>query len=310
MADEAGREPPSADELRALLTERSNWGRWGEDDERGAVNLIDARKRLEALALPRTGRVVTISRPYPKEPGPANPTPAQHFLRRGERPHGSGAVVDYYGFVYHGHAHTHLDALCHVWGPDGGWQGRDPDSFVTGEGVTFGDVTAWETGILTRGVLLDVPRHRGEPHVVPGRPVHGRELEEIAERQGVEVRPGDALVVHSGRESYQAAHPAAFLGDRSQPAPGLHASCMRYVRDRDAAALVWDLMDARPNEYELGWAVHPVIYAFGVALIDNALLEPLAAACAEEGRYEFLLIVAPLRVPGGTGSPVNPLAVF
>ncbi len=310
MADEAGREPPAADELRALLTERSNWGRWGEDDERGAVNLIDARKRLEALALPRTGRVVTISRPYPKEPGPANPTPAQHFLRRGERPHGSGAVVDYYGFVYHGHAHTHLDALCHVWGPDGGWQGRDPDSFVTGEGVTFGDVTAWETGILTRGVLLDVPRHRGEPHVVPGRPVHGRELEEIAGRQGVEVRPGDALVVHSGRESYQAAHPAAFLGDRSQPAPGLHASCMRYVRDRDAAALVWDLMDARPNEYELGWAVHPVIYAFGVALIDNALLEPLAAACAEEGRYEFLLIVAPLRVPGGTGSPVNPLAVF
>ena len=310
MADEAGREPPSADEVRALLTERSNWGRWGEDDERGAVNLIDARKRLEALALPRTGRVVTISRPYPKEPGPANPTPAQHFLRRGERPHGSGAVVDYYGFVYHGHAHTHLDALCHVWGPDGGWQGRDPDSFVTGEGVTFGDVTAWETGILTRGVLLDVPRHRGEPHVVPGRPVHGRELEEIARRQGVEVRPGDALVVHSGRESYQAAHPSAFLGDRSQPAPGLHASCMRYVRDSDAAALVWDLMDARPNEYELGWAVHPVIYAFGVALIDNALLEPLAAACAEEGRYEFLLIVAPLRVQGGTGSPVNPLAVF
>ena len=310
MADEAGREPPTADEVRALLTERSNWGRWGGDDERGAVNLIDARKRLEALALPRSGRVVTISRPYPKEPGPANPTPAQHFIRRGERPHGSGAVVDYYGFVYHGHAHTHLDALCHVWGPDGGWQGRDPDSFVTGEGVTFGDVTAWETGILTRGVLLDAPRHRGEPHVTPERPVHGRELEEIAERQGVEVRPGDALVVYGGRESYQAAHPGAFLGDRSQPAPGLHASCMRYIRDRDAAALVWDLMDARPNEYELGWAVHPVIYAFGVALIDNALLEPLAAACAEEGRYEFLLIVAPLRVPGGTGSPVNPLAVF
>ena len=311
MADERdGRALPSIDEVHGWLTERNNWGRWGDDDQRGAVNLIDAAKRLEALAMARTGRVVSISRPYPKEPGPTNPTPAQHFIRRGERPHDSGAVVDYYGFVYHGHNHTHLDALCHVWDGRGGWQGRDPDEFVTGEGVTFGDVTAWETGIITRGVLLDVPRHRGEPHVTLDRPVTGAELADIAEAQGVEVGPGDALVVYSGREAYQAAHPDAFLGRREEPAPGLHASCMGYIRDRDVAVLVWDLMDARPNEYELGWAVHPVIYAFGVALVDNALLEPLADACAEESRHDFALIVAPLRVPGGTGSPVNPLAVF
>ena len=95
-----------------------------------------------------------------------------------------------------------------------------------------------------------------------------------------------------------------------EEAAALHASCMGYIRDRDVSMLVWDMMDARPNEYELGWAVHPVIYAFGVALVDNALLQPLAEACAEEGRYEFLLVVAPLRVPGGTGSPVNPLVIF
>ena len=181
---------------------------------------------------------------------------------------------------------------------------------MTGEGVTFGDVTAYETGIITRGVLLDVPRHRGEPHVTVDRPVHGWELEEIAEAQGVTIEPGDALVVYSGREAYQAAYPTAFLGNREEPSPGLHTSCMGYIRDRDVAMLVWDLMDARPVDYELGWAVHPVLYAFGVALLDNALLEPLADICAEEGRYEFLLVVAPLRVPGGTGSPVNPLAVF
>ena len=311
MADERdGRALPSKDEVHGWLTERGNWGRWGDDDERGAVNLIDARKRVEALALARTGRVVSMSRPYPKEPGPTNPTPAQHFIRRNARPHGTGSVVDHYGFVYHGHNHTHLDALCHVWDARGGWQGRDPDEFITGEGVTFGDVTAWDTGIITRGVLLDVPRHRGEPHVTIDRPVTGAELADIAEAQGVEVGPGDALVVYSGRESYQAAHPGFFFGSREEPAPGLHASCMAYIRDRDAAMLVWDMMDARPNEYELGWAVHPVIYAFGVALVDNALLEPLADACAEEGRREFALIVAPLVVPGGTGSPVNPLAVF
>ena len=308
--DQSGRALPSQDEVDAWLTERNNWGRWGDDDERGAVNLIDAEKRLQALALARTGRVVSISRPYPKEPGPTNPHPAQHFIRRGDRPHDSGAVVDYYGFIYHGHNHTHLDALSHVWDARGAWQGRDPDDFVTGEGVTFGDVTAYETGIITRGVLLDVPRHRGEPHVTVDRPVHGWELEEIAEAQGVTIEPGDALVVYSGREAYQAAYPTAFLGNREEPSPGLHTSCMGYIRDRDVAMLVWDLMDARPVDYELGWAVHPVLYAFGVALLDNALLEPLAGVCAEEGRYEFLLVVAPLRVPGGTGSPVNPLAVF
>ncbi|MXZ45656.1 MAG: cyclase family protein [Chloroflexi bacterium] len=311
MANEQdGRALPSQDEVHAWLTEDNNWGRWGDDDEAGAVNLIDAAKRLDALAMARTGRVVSVSRPYPKEPGPTNPTPAQHFVRRNRRPNDTGSVVDYYGFVYHGHNHTHLDALCHVWDDGGAWQGRDPDEFITGEGVTFGDVTAWETGIITRGVLLDVPRYRGEPYVTVDRPVHGWELEEIAAAQGVEVRPGDAVLVHSGREAFQDANPNFFFGDREAPTPGLHATCMRYIRDRDVAVLVWDMMDARPNEYGLGWAVHPVIYAFGVALVDNALLLPLAEACAEEGRYEFLLIVAPLRVQGGTGSPVNPLAIF
>ena len=301
---------PTQDEVDGWITGRRNWGRWGDDDERGAVNLVDASKRLAALALARSGRVVSLSRPYPKEPGPTNPTPAQHFIRQLDRPNGAGAVVDYYGFVYHGYTHTHLDALSHVWDRNGGWQGRDPAEFVTGEGVTFGDVTAWDTGILTRGVLLDVPRHRGEPHVTVDRPVHGWELETIAEAQGVVLGPGDAVVVYSGRESYQAAHRDAFLGAPDQPSPGLHASCLRFLRDHDVAVLAWDMMDARPNEYGLAWAVHPAIYSFGVAFIDNALLGPLAEACAEEQRHEFLLIVAPLNVPGGTGSPVNPLAVF
>ena len=172
-------------------------------------------------------------------------------------------------------------------------------------------MTAWETGILTRGVLLDVPRHRGEPHVTLERPVHGWELEEVAKAQGVVVEPGDALIVYSGREAYQAQHPDEFLGSRDgQPVPGLHASCMPFIRDHDVSLLVWDMMDARPNEYGLPWSMHGVLYSYGVALLDNALLQPLAEACAEEGRYEFLLIVAPLKVPGGTGSPVNPLAVF
>ena len=92
--------------------------------------------------------------------------------------------------------------------------------------------------------------------------------------------------------------------------PGLHVSCLPFIRDNDISVLVWDMMDHTPNGYNIPWSVHGVIFAYGVALLDNALLQPLAEACQEEGRYEFMLTIAPLRVAGGTGSPVNPIALF
>ena len=91
---------------------------------------------------------------------------------------------------------------------------------------------------------------------------------------------------------------------------GLHALWLTFVRDSDVSILGWDMMDAEPNGYDIQWSVHGVIFAYGVALLDNSLLQPLAEACAEEGRYEFMLTINPLRVIGGTGSPVNPIAVF
>ena len=297
---------PTSDEVNSWLTERRNWGRWGDDDSRGAVNLITDEKRLAAFGLVQQARVVSISREYPKNPGPTNPVPAQHFMRRNVREPGGGSVVDYYGFIYHGYTHTHLDALCHVWDKNGAWQGRDPDEFITGEGVTHADVTAWDTGIITRGVLLDVPRHRGTEYVTVDRPVHGWELEEIAEAQGVSVGSGDALLVYSGREAYQADNPDQFLGDAGSAVPGLHASCLPFVRDHDVALLGWDMMDAKPNEYDSPWAMHGVIYAYGVPLLDNALLQPLADVCAEQGRHEFLLMISPLKVVGGNGQPGQP----
>ena len=124
----------------------------------------------------------------------------------------------------------------------------------------------------------------------------------------IDLEPGDALVVYSGREAWQSAHSPG--PGYTPPSPGLHASCLPYLRDHDIAVLVWDLMDANPNEYDLPWTVHGAIFAYGVALVDNALLQPLAQACAEEGRYEFMLTLAPLPFIGGTGSPVNPLALL
>ena len=302
------RTPPSREEVLGYLRDRRNWGRWGDDDQRGAINLITAEKRAAAARLVRSGRTVSLSRDFPKTPGPGNPQPAQHFVQIFGHTGTAGAALDYYGITYHGYQTTHVDALCHVWDEQGMWGGRDPYREVRSQGARWGGIEHWRDGIVTRGVLLDVPRHRGEAHVTLERPVHGWELEEVAAAQGVTLEPGDALLVHSGRERWQAAH--SEWNPSNSERPGLHASCLPFIRDQDVALLGWDLMDASPNEYGISWTVHGALFAYGVALLDNCLLEPLAVACAAEGRYEFMLTVAPLPVVGGTGSPVNPLAIF
>ena len=140
------------------------------------------------------------------------------------------------------------------------------------------------------------------------RPVDGEELEAIAQAEGVRIDPGDALLVYSGREAYVRA--AGTYGSVTDARPGLHVSCAKFIRDRDISVLGWDMLDARPDTTGHPWPVHGVVYSYGVALLDNALLEPLAQACAEEKRYEFMFMALPLKVVRGTGSPVNPIALF
>lgn len=297
---------PTRAEVESYLRDRRNWGRWGADDQLGAVNLITPAKRLQAAALVRSGRAVSLSRVFPKEPGPNNPLPAHHYMKINPRVGGASAV-DYYGISYHGQASTHLDSLCHVWNDDGMWNGRNPAQEIGFDGSKWGAITNWSTGIITRGVLLDVPKFRGEPFVTMEKPIHGWELDEVAKSQGVEIQPGDALIVYGGREAWDRVNPT---WGSSFSRPGLHASCLPFIRDCDASLLVWDMMDHQPNGYDLPWSVHGAIFAYGVGLVDNALLEPLALACAEENRYEFMFMALPLVVVGGTGSPINPMALF
>jgi kynurenine formamidase len=304
---------PSRKEIDALIRERSNWNRWGKDDQKGAINLITPAKIVAATRLVQKGRSVSLSREFPKEPGPGNAYPAQHYMRTVPRGTG-GFAADYYGIFYHGVQSTHIDALCHTWDDNGMWNGRDPKKEVGFDGATFGGIEAWSEGIITRGVMLDVPRHRGTDSITFETPVHGGELEEICAKRNIKVEPGDAICVYSGRDVWQRAHPDSVYGrpfgggpiDR----PGLHASCLKFLRDHDVAVLVWDMLDLMPNGYDIPWAVHAAIFAYGVALLDNAFLEGLAQACREEQRDEFMLVISPLRVKGGTGSPANPLAVF
>ncbi len=279
----------------AMYRDRRNWGRWGTDDQVGAINLITAEKRRAAAGLVQTGRTVSLSRTF---------EPPQHFMTKSALGSGGGYVMDYLGFIYHGSTITHIDALCHIWDGDGMWQGRDPDAEITTQGAQFGDITHWKEGIITKGVLIDVPRHRGEPHVSIEQPVTGEELDAIARAENVTIESGDAMLVHSGWAAYLASD-----DDGSRGRPGLHPSCAEFIRDHDVALLGWDLMDARADS-NLPWPVHGVLFNFGVALLDNALLEPVAEACAEENRWSFLFQALPLNVARGTGSPVNPIAMF
>ena len=285
----------SSVDYAAMYRDRRNWGRWGANDQVGAINLITAEKRRAAAGLVQTGRTVSLSRTF---------EPPQHFITKSSLGSGGGYVMDYLGFIYHGATITHIDALCHIWDGDGMWQGRDPDAEINTQGAHFGDITHWKEGITTKGVLIDVPRHRGEPHVSVDQPVTGEELDAIARAENVTVEPGDALLVHSGWTAYMASG-----DDGSRGSPGLHPSCAEFVRDHDVALLGWDLMDARADS-NLPWPVHGVLFNFGVALLDNALLEPIAEACAEENRWSFLFQAFPLNVARGTGSPVNPIAMF
>ena len=305
---------PTAEEVRGYIRDRRNWGRWGKDDQIGAINLITPAKRAAAARLVRSGRSLSLSRPFPKDPGVNNALPAQHYMRI--IPRGKGAYAgDYYGNFYHGVASTHIDALCHTWDDEAMWNGRDPKKEITFDGATFGSIEHWAAeGIITRGVMLDVTRHRGAPHVTQDTPVHGWELEYIVKARGITLEPGDAVCVYSGRDSWQAANPdtpyGRPYGAGPQTRPGLHVSCLPFLRDHDVSLLVWDMIDHLPIGYDIPWAVHACLFAYGVGLLDNAQLEPLARACVEEKRDEFMLVIAPLNVIGGTGSPANPLAVF
>jgi kynurenine formamidase len=222
-------------------------------------------------------------------------------------PSGAGEASDEVTAAWHSPVLTHIDALCHVWDGDGMWNGRDPREAVTTAGTTWGGVEHWRDGFICRGVLLDVPGYRGVPCVMQERPVHGAELASIAAAQQVEVRPGDAVIVYSGLEAWEDAHGVMDPARR----PGLHASCLPVIRDWDCALLVWDMQDLTPSGYEVAaWSMHGVLYSYGVGIVDSVVLGPLAAECRRQRAFEFLLLVLPLYIRGGSGSAVNPIAVF
>ncbi|WP_030826840.1 cyclase family protein [Streptomyces hygroscopicus] len=284
----------------------SNWGRWGEDDERGTLNLITEEARARGAAEARTGRTVSLAlpiRPAPVISGPFAPStqdasPVQQMMVYVGSP--APATADVMLVTNHHPRSTHLDALGHTVRDGRVYPGRPVDEAVTPAGARHGSTAAYAAGIATRGILLDLAADGPLPS---GHAVTSRDLEAAEERQGVRLESGDALVVRCG-------WPMTPVPGR--PMPGMSLDAVRWMHRRGAALYAGDIGDAHPDlDPACPSPLHGVaLPLMGLPLIDAAEVDDLAAVCAELGRYAFLLTVAPPRIHGLTGVPVNPLAIF
>ena len=304
VAQPEAREPVSIEQFDRWMEELSNWGRWGDDDQIGAANLMTPAKRREAAALVRTGETVSLAHDFLTEEAADAAEPYVLQMRINPEGQNSGDRVEVY---FHGISYSHLDGLCHVFYKDRLYNGRDYRDVVTEDGCSLMDTTQMKDGLVTRGVLVDMPRLKGVPYLEPGTKLYREDIEAWEEYAGVRLGPGDALLLRTGRWVRREE-----VGPTREMA-GWDASVIPFLAERDIALLGADSVHEAPNSVP-GLRVNPIhrfaIVARGMNLLDNIDLDAAAATAARLGRWEFLLVIAPLRVPGGTGSPVNPIAIF
>lgn len=303
----------TAAEFASLFDSLRSWGRWGPDDERGALNLLTAERVAAATRLVRSGVTVSLSLPVNTRKALDCPVPADvHMTQSNTEDVGLGGIgfaKDYVGADYHSDGHTHVDALCHV-----AYEGRLYNGLATDalseDGTAAEAIDLASAGLVGRGVLLDVPRVRGVQWLEPGESVLVEDLVAAERAQGVRVGEGDILLVRTGH-----GHRLAQRGswDTAKSKAGLHPGVMSLLGERGVAVLGCDgNSDTAPSTTEgVAFPIHVLaLNAMGILLLDYLHLEDVRDACQSAGRWEFLCVTAPLVIPGGTGSLVNPLAIL
>ncbi|UWZ59723.1 cyclase family protein [Dactylosporangium aurantiacum] len=310
---------PTQDDVLGYFDTLSNWGRWGDDDERGTLNHISDEVRLAAARAVRHGRSVScaweVAVPQEMErsttvcPCAADMPGAEHMPAAFHADRRWGFSNERLGVMFHGNTVTHLDSPCHILWDGTMYNGRPHSMIDATTGSAWAAVTAAADGIVTRGVLLDVAAVRDVPWLEPGQGVYPEDLEAAERRQGVRVRPGDAVLLRTGHGRRR--HEAGPAGGVTQP--GWHASCLPWLHERGVALIGADTpQDVQPSGYDaVLMPVHAVgLVAMGLWLLDNCDLELCAATAAELDQWDFHLTVAPVRFAGTSGSPVNPIATF
>jgi len=287
-------------------TDLSNWGRWGKDDEMGTLNLITPAKRKQAAALVKEGFSVSLARDASVTKEIDNPCPIE-LVMYADTP---AMVMDRVAYpCIHGPGTTHLDSFAHVFF-DGKMYNGFPKSLVTKEkGAEKSSILTMKNGIVTRGVLYDIPKLKGVPYLEPGTRIYPEDLEAWEKKTGVKVGSGDAFLVRWGKWARRA-KTGPWANDE---AAGLDNTVIPWLKKRDVALLGWETAGYNPQppgDIPRASLHNFVLEILGVHILDRADFEALSEATAARNRWEFMLSIAPLPIPKGTGSPVNPLAVF
>lgn len=306
----AARQPAPVNDTRTTpeefdrwMTERNNWGRWGKDDQLGAANLITPARRRQAAALVKSGVSVSLAHDLITEEAVDAPTP---FVLKPRLNENTSFAYDRQEIDFHGYAFSHLDALCHVGYKGRLYNGLDFKKVVTTPGGCHKlGILGVKDRIVVRGVLIDIPRLKGLPYLAPGTHIYREEIEAWEKKAGVKAGPGDAILIRTGRWASRAKDGATIQ------VAGVDASVAPFFKDRDVAIIGSDAIHDVGTLPGIRIPIHVfAIAGLGVHLLDNLDLEALADVAAREKRWEFMLIAAPTPVPNGSGSPINPIAVF
>jgi len=290
----------SAAEFDRIFKQNNNWGRWGKDDTLGTINLITDAKRKQAAGLVKTGISVSVAHDLATEETPDNPRPLKRELQPNFR-------VDTYYFWYHGTFVTHQDALCHY-----NYNERIYNDRPLNTKECFPGIENLKSGIVTRGILIDIPRLKGVEYLEPETRISSQDIEAWEKMAGVKISSGDAIILRTGRWARRAkVGPEKVLGHSA----GFDMSVAPWIRKRDVALAGGDVsVEAQTTPPFVEGQPTPLhtffIVGLGMPIIDDFDPEALAETAARLHRWEFMLVVAPLRVPNGTGSPVNPIAIF
>ncbi len=285
---------------------------WGTDDRRGALNYITPGEVLAAVREVKLGRTVSLAAPVEHRPAADNPDPARHEMKGplgADAGPGLSFSMDRFAMNVHGNADSHIDALCHVIFDRRLHNGLPADT-VDENGAAELSIDVAAGGIVGRGVLLDVPRSRGVPWLEPGDHVTVDDLLAAERDQGVRVGRGDIVFVRVGHRRRRAERGP---WDAAQARAGLHSTVLPVLAERQVAVLGGDgNNDTAPSAVTgVEFPVHVLaVNALGLHLLDYLQFTELAATCAMVGHWSFLCVIAPLRLPTGTGSPVNPIAVL
>jgi kynurenine formamidase len=302
------------EDFHRAMKELSNWGRWGADDELGAANLITPAKRKQALALATEGVPISLAHDVAQEKA----ADAPFFLERTLNDVTERGTTDRYQYTgtYHGVVHSHLDAVdCHIMYQGKGYNGVSMEEVKAAGGCPKGNITALKDGVVTRAILFDATLLPGKATaqgwLEPGTPIHREDLEALEKLEHVRVGPGDVIHLNTGRWKRRAEK-----GPRGRDIgfAGYHADVAYFLKERGVSFIGCDgPNDVMPSGFPpaVGIPLHQLaLAAMGVDIFDNLDFERAVEHARQLNRYEFLFSAAPLWIALGTGSPLNPLAIF